>query len=105
MMAVENVVLTVPSPHFDGRERLTLAHGDQYAALPRGRPTAVLPQDLHQVNVVRRGLSSPQLTMAEGEEVGTTGTRPPIGHPVVARSDPVRSGHRISDLCSIEAVR
>jgi hypothetical protein len=32
MMAVENVVLTVPSPHLDGRERLTLAHGDQYAA-------------------------------------------------------------------------
>jgi hypothetical protein len=32
MMAVENVVLTVPSPHFDGRERLTLAHGDQDAA-------------------------------------------------------------------------
>jgi hypothetical protein len=32
MMAVENVVLTVPSPHLDRRERLTLAHGDQYAA-------------------------------------------------------------------------
>src|SRR5829696_1985092 len=32
MMAVENVVLTVPSPHLDGRERLALAHGDQYAA-------------------------------------------------------------------------
>src|SRR5512133_3602187 len=32
MMAVENVVLSAPSPHLDGREWLTLAHGDQYAA-------------------------------------------------------------------------
>src|SRR5215217_9503043 len=32
MMAVENVVLAVPCPHLDGRERLALAHGDQYVA-------------------------------------------------------------------------
>jgi hypothetical protein len=32
MMAVENVVLAAPCPHLDGREWLTLAHGDQYAA-------------------------------------------------------------------------
>ena len=32
VVAVENVVLPVPSPDFDGRERLTLAHDDQDAA-------------------------------------------------------------------------
>ena len=32
VMAVENVVLAAPSPDVDGRERLTLAHGDQHAA-------------------------------------------------------------------------
>jgi hypothetical protein len=32
MMAVENVVLAAPRPHLAGREWLTLAHGDQYAA-------------------------------------------------------------------------
>jgi hypothetical protein len=32
VVTVENVVLAVPSPDFDGRERLTLAHGDQDAA-------------------------------------------------------------------------
>ena len=32
MMAVENVILAAPCPHLDGREWLTLAHGDQYAA-------------------------------------------------------------------------
>ena len=32
MMAVENVVLAARCPHLDGREWLTLAHGEQYAA-------------------------------------------------------------------------
>ena len=32
VVAVENVVLAVPSPDFDGWERLTLPHDDQDAA-------------------------------------------------------------------------
>ena len=32
VVAVENVVIAVPSPDFDRRERLTLAHDDQDAA-------------------------------------------------------------------------
>ena len=34
VMAVENVVLAAPCPHLDGRQWLTLAHRDQYAAQP-----------------------------------------------------------------------
>jgi hypothetical protein len=33
-MTVENVALAAPSPDLYGRERLTLAHGDQDAAQP-----------------------------------------------------------------------
>ena len=41
VMAVENVVLTTPGPHFDGWEWLTLAHGDQDTTQPGGWPRSL----------------------------------------------------------------